>query len=108
MAFSLGEVEAPAAHETIEIMPALLITCRTMGKITDGTRGHRVVVFPMGLYVLSIFSFAVFLGINHQASHNGARAEGLRNAESVRKGVQPENIKEYHFNNHFWRKVVEF
>ena len=41
---------------------------------------HGVVVLLMGLHILSIFVLAVVVVIDHLASDDGARAQGLRDA----------------------------
>jgi hypothetical protein len=54
------------------------------------------------LHVLAILNAAVFVVVDAKASNDGSRAEGLRDAEPVRKSVQPKNVEKNHLNQHLW------
>jgi hypothetical protein len=57
------------------------------GEGTDGASGHRIIVFLVRLEVLAILNVAVFVVADAKASNDGLRAEGLGDAEPVRKGI---------------------
>jgi hypothetical protein len=85
----VGAVEALAGHEAIKVVASPLIAGWSEGKCANGSSGHRVVLFLVGLYVLAIFNAAVLVVVDTEPCDNSARAGCLGNAQLVREPISP-------------------
>ena len=79
-------------------MPTLLVPSWAHGKSANGARGHGIIVLFMGLHVLSVLNAAVFGVVHIEPGDNGTRTEGLRDSESMGKGIEPEDVEEDHLD----------
>jgi hypothetical protein len=69
-------IEAHAGGEAVEKIATLCVVSRTEGQSTHSPGVHAVVVFFVGLDVLSIFHFAVDLVVDVFTDHDGTWADG--------------------------------
>jgi hypothetical protein len=83
----VGMVKLLPGHEAVEIISALLLVGGAESESADGTGLHDVVVFFMGLDVLSVLGTTVFSVVNLETSDNSMWAEILGHAEPVREGL---------------------
>ncbi len=88
-------------------MASLLVASGTKGDCADGSRCHGIIMFFMGLDVLSKLDSTVFVVVDAKTGDDVARAESFGYAVLVGKSIQPEDAEENHFGDHFGRKMVK-
>jgi hypothetical protein len=100
-------VETSPTREAVKIVTPLLISRWSESDCTDGPGYHQIVVFFMCLHVLTILNSTVRVIVDVESYDDAARPHSLRDAETVWKGVEPENAKHNHLSEHFGGKLVE-
>ena len=103
----IGAVKALSGHQAIKIVSALLVSSGAESNRADGASLHGVGVLFVSLDVLSVLDSAVFVVVDLETSNNGPGTEGLGDAESMRKRVQPKDVEKDHFDKHPRRVVIK-
>jgi hypothetical protein len=96
----VGPMETLARHEAVKVVATLSIPGGTKGQGANGAGHHGIVVLLMGLGILAKFDAAVFLILNVKPGDYGMGAECLGHTKLVREGVDLEDAKKDHFDNH--------
>jgi hypothetical protein len=79
----MSPMDSLARHETIKIIPTLLVPSGTKGECANDTWRHGVNVLLVRLDILSIFNATMFDVVHVETSDNCAGTEGLGNSQPV-------------------------
>ena len=73
----MGAMEAFACHQAKKIVATLEVASGAKGESADSARSHGVVVFFVGLDILSILNAAMLVVVNDESGDDGLRTQSL-------------------------------
>jgi hypothetical protein len=89
----MGAVKALPGHQAVEVVSALLVTCRAESDSADSAGLHGVIMFFMSLDVLPVLDATVFVVVDLETSNNGLGTESLGHTEPMWESVDPKDTE---------------